>query len=189
MLNKELRILLFSSLIWFFGEGMLGPLFAVFAGKIGGDILDISIAWSLYLIAMGIMMIIIGKLSDTKINKKKLMLTGYTLNAALTFCYLLVDNPLQLLIVQVGLGIATALATPTWDALYSRYAQKHNCKSLGTCWGLSDGLEEIVTGIAIILGGLVVVYISFTTLFVIMGIIQTIAVIALIPLLKKRDIF
>lgn len=39
-------ILLWSSNLWALGEGMLGPLFAVFAQRIGGNILDITWAWS-----------------------------------------------------------------------------------------------------------------------------------------------
>ena len=37
-LSKHGRILLIADNLWYFGEGMLGPLFAIFAQKIGGDI-------------------------------------------------------------------------------------------------------------------------------------------------------
>ncbi|MFA5987138.1 MAG: MFS transporter, partial [Candidatus Paceibacterota bacterium] len=121
MLNKETKALLFADIVWFFGEGMLGPLFAVFTEKIGGDILNISWAWATYLIVTGILIVVFGRLSDKKLSKKHLVLWGYILNAVLTFCYLLVKNPMQLLFLQAGLGIAAAMATPTWDALYSEY--------------------------------------------------------------------
>ena len=45
-LTRSLKILLIGANIWYFGEGMMGPLFAVFAEKIGGDILDITWAWA-----------------------------------------------------------------------------------------------------------------------------------------------
>ena len=35
-LNKNLKILLYGGNIWYFAEGMLGPLFAVFTERIGG---------------------------------------------------------------------------------------------------------------------------------------------------------
>lgn len=182
MLNKKTRALLFADITWFFGEGMLGPLFAVFAQRIGGDILEITWAWAAYLIVAGLLIVFIGKISDKILNKKKLVFWGYVLNAIFTFCYLLVSNPLQLLMLQVGLGIAAAMATPTWDALYSEYENK---KKDGFTWGLADGISVFSTGLAIIIGGLIIVYFSFTALFVIMGIIQVISVILLYPILKK----
>jgi MFS family permease len=172
ILNKKVRALLFADGIWFFGEGMLGPLFAVFAQRVGGDVLDITWAWSVYLIVYGVMTMLIGKLSDNKIKKEWLVAGGFTLNALLTFGYLFVQTSLGLLVLQFGLGIAAAMATPTWDALYAKYG---GAKNRGYLWGLSDGMDPLVTGIAIIIGGLVVNYISFTALFLIMGVIQLIS--------------
>lgn len=181
MLGRKTKALLSADVTWFFGEGLLGPLFAVFTERVGGDILNITWAWATYLIVTGLLIVLIGKISD-KINKKKLVFYGYVLNAIFTFGYLLVGNPFQLLMLQVGLGIAAAMATPTWDALYSEYENK---KKDGFTWGLADGISQLFTGIAVIIGGLVVVYFSFTALFVIMGIVQVIAVLLLLPILKK----
>ena len=61
-LSKSAKILLLASSLWYFGEGLFGPLFAVFAEKVGGDIMDITWAWSLYLIVTGIAYVAIGKL-------------------------------------------------------------------------------------------------------------------------------
>ena len=182
MFNAKTRALLFADMFWFFGEGMLGPLFAVFAGKVGGDILDIAWAWATYLILTGVLIMFIGKISDKRFNKKKLVFIGYVFNAILTFGYLLVDSPFKLLLLQAGLGTAAAMATPTWNALYADYENK---KHAGLLWGLADGGSQLFTGFAIIIGGLVVTYYSFNLLFIIMGIIQVISVILLYPILKK----
>ncbi len=182
MLNKKTRVLLYADLAWFFGEGMLGPLFAVFTERIGGDILNITSAWATYLIVMGLLMVVFGMVSDHKVAKRHLVFWGYVLNAILTFCYLFVNTPTQLLILQAGLGIAAAMATPTWNALYSEYEDK---KKDGFTWGLADGLSQFLTGVAVLIGGFIVVYFSFTALFVMMGIIQIISVILLMPILEK----
>ena len=86
-LSKTTRILLWGANIWFFGEGMLGPLFAVFSDKVGGDILDITWAWATYLMVTGIVYIIVGKLINGKPIKEKVMVAGYALNAVFTFRY------------------------------------------------------------------------------------------------------
>jgi len=180
--NKVIRALFFADILWFLGEGMLGPLFAIFSERMGGDILDITSAWATYLIVSGLLIVFIGKVSD-KINKRKLIFLGYVLNAIFTFGYLLVNDQISLLVVQAGLGVAAALATSPWNALYSEYEAKTED---GFEWGLSDGLSVFATGIAIIIGGLIVSYSSFTTLFITMGIIQILAVIRIIPILRKK---
>lgn len=171
-LPREIRSLLLGGNIWYFGEGLLGPLFAVFTQRVGGDILEISWAWAIYLIVFGVLTIVFGKISD-KYSKEKIMLMGYGLNALVTFAYIFVSSPIHLFIVQAGLGVAAALATPTWDALYDKYSGDGS--SDGTLWGIADGLPKIATGIAVVIGGLIVTKASFTILFVMMGIIQVIA--------------
>lgn len=174
MFKKETKILLYASNLWYLGEGMLGPLFAVFAERLGGSILDITWAWATYLIMMGALMIIVGRFSDGYTSKARLMVVGYAINALFTFGYLIVDTPMQLFLVQAGLGLAAALAQPTWLALYSKYEDhKHE----GLTWGLAQGEGQLITGIAIIMGGLIVNYFSFTALFIIMGCIQVAATI------------
>lgn len=151
---------------------MLGPLFAVFAERIGGSILDISIAWAVYLVTTGILIILIGKFSDKRGKHEELVTIGFALNALFTFGYLFVSEPFHLLIVQAGLGIGTALSTPAWNSLYARYEDK---KRSAYGWGLAVGQANITTGIAIIIGGFIVARYSFTALFISMGLIQIIA--------------
>lgn len=183
MLNKKIKALLFADITRFFGEGMLGPLFAVFAQKVWGDVLNITRARATYLIVTWVLIVIIWKISDKIINKRKLVFAGYILNAILTFAYLLVSSPAQLLILQAWLGVAAALATPTRDALYSKYSNK---KWSWFIRGLADGGTEIFTGLAVIIGWLIIVYASFSTLFIIMGIVQIISVFLLYPILKNK---
>src|SRR3989344_6063923 len=113
-LNRNTKILLYGANIWYFGEGMLGPLFAVFTERIGGDIFDITWAWATYLIVTGILYVLVGKTVDGKTNlAKKLMVLGFSINCVLTFCYLLVSSPKHLFIIQAAIGVASAMATPT----------------------------------------------------------------------------
>jgi MFS family permease len=173
-LSRTLKILLLGANIWYFGEGMMGPLFAIFSEKVGGDILDITWAWSTYLVITGLFYILVGRLLNNKDYKIKVMVLGYTLNAFLTFGYLLVDSPIKLFIVQAGLGIAEALGTPAWDALY---AKNLDSDLDSYAWGLSTGQSQIVTGIAFAIGGVITHFISFEALFITMGLIQIVAAI------------
>lgn len=184
-LSRTVKILLMGANIWYFGEGMMGPLFAIFSEKVGGDILDITWAWSTYLVITGLFYILVGKLLNKKEFKTKVMVMGYSLNALLTFAYLLVDSPFSLFLVQAGLGIAEAIGTPAWDALYA----KHLDKDLDSyAWGLSTGQSQIVTGIAFGIGGVITHFISFNALFITMGLIQIVAALVTSQLLFIKKI-
>jgi predicted MFS family arabinose efflux permease len=174
MLNQNMKILLYGANIWYLGEGMLGPLVAVFTERIGGDILDISWALAIYLAVTGLVTIFVGKISDQNRIQEKLMVLGYGLNALFTFGYLFVASTSSLFLIQAGLGIASALATPTWEALYAKH---ENRKHGGYLWGLAEGEANLITAVAIIMGGLLIKYFSFTALFVSMGCIQVVATI------------
>jgi MFS family permease len=171
-LSNSTKILLWGANFWFFGEGLLGPLLAVFTERIGGDILDISWAWAIFLIVTGVCYIITGRLISGKPFKAKVMVIGYGLNALFTFGYLFVSTPEQLFIVQACLGVSEAIGSPTWDSLYAKSLNETN---ESYAWGLAGGQSQIVTGVAILIGGLLVHYFSFSFLFIIMGIMQVIA--------------
>lgn len=181
--SKTTKILLLGANIWYFAEGMLGPLFAVFAQKIGGDILDITWAWATYLIITGILYIVFGRLINGRENKERIMVLGYLLNAFFTFGYLFVSNPMQLFIVQAGLGVAEAMGTPAWDSLY---AKSLDDTMDSYAWGLSTGQAQIFTGVAFGFGGLITHFISFDVLFITMGVIQIIAAIVTAQLLFRK---
>lgn len=183
-MKKPERILLHASNLWYLGEGMLGPLFAVYTERIGGDILDITWAWAIFLIISGALSIYFGKLADNY-NTEKVMIIGYALNAIFTFGYLFVATPAHLFLVQIGLGIASAMATPSWNALYDKYSSR---KSKGLIWGLASGQADLLTGVAIIIGGFIVANYSFKVLFITMGSIQLIATLYQATILKKRNI-
>lgn len=175
--------MLIGASVWYLGEGMLGPLFAVFSEQIGGSVLDITWAWATYLVVTGIMNIVVGKLSDGYAQKANIMVYGYIFNALFTFAYLLVRTPTELFLVQAGLGMASALATPTWSALYARYEDR---KAAGYEWGLATGQAAIINGVAVVIGGLLVTYVSFTALFVTMGCVQTLAALVQSRILTQK---
>ncbi len=174
MLTRREKILLYGSNLWYLGDGLFGPFLAVFTEKIGGSLFDISGAWATYLIVTGVLIMIIGRISDEKVSKERLMILGYAIYTIFTFCYILVSSPLNLLFVQAGLGVGAALSIPTWDALYAKYEDK---KHAGFTWGLAAGESQIILAVAIIIGGFIITASSFNTLFFIMGTIQLIGTI------------
>ena len=183
MLNRPEKILLYSNNLWFLAEGMLGPLIAVFALGIGGNILNISWAIAGYLVVTGLTNILIGYLCDHGLNKAKVMTIGFGLNALFTFSYIFVRSPLQLFAVQVCLGIATAMTIPTWYALYAKHeSRKHDAMT----WGIAKGEAYIIMGVAILMGGFISNQFGFKVLFVIMSAVQLTATLSVSRLIKSE---
>ncbi len=168
------RLLLLASSLWYFSEGLLGPLFAVFSEQVGGDLLDITGAWAAYLIVSGLAYPVVGRLLNRSRWKFRMIAVGYALNTIFTFAYLLVDNTTSLLLVQVGLGVAEAVATPSWDALFARDLPERDDTFL---WGIASGHTQFVSGVAILVGGFIAAYVSFQALFITMGILSLLATI------------
>ncbi len=166
------RLLLIASSLWYFSEGLLGPLFAVFTERIGGDLLDITGAWAAYLVASGVAYPLFGRLVDHSRWKFRIIVVGYALNTIFTFAYLLVSSTEQLFIVQVGLGIAEAISTPSWDAYYATHIERTDDTF---AWGIASGHTQIISGLAIAVGGLIAQYVSFDALFLLMGTISLLA--------------
>ena len=184
-LRKE-RLLLWSSNLWALGEGMLGPLFAVFAQRIGGNILDITWAWAIYLGMTGIFTIVAGNVSDRIwewCGRERLLVAGHALNALCTFGYLFVHTTTGLFLVQAGLGMALALSSPTWSALYARYSPGE--EKAGNTWGLVAGEQRLILAVAIVVGGFIVDHYSFEALFIAMGTVQVIATLYLLRILRR----
>jgi MFS family permease len=174
-MSKKEHLLLWGGNLWYLGEGMLGPLFAVLTQRVGGNILDITWAWAVYLAVTGVLIILIGAYSDrlaANQGREKLMLLGYGLNAVFTFGYLFVASPLHLFIVQAGLGVAMALSVPTWLALYDEHSSDEKD---GFIWGLQGGEQRLISAAAILIGGFIVTTFSFDALFITMGGIQILA--------------
>ena len=184
--SKVQKILLFASGLWFFGEGLFGPLFAVFAEKVGGDLLDSTWAWAIYSVALGLLYLLFGKILNHYKYKIEAMVLGYFLNAIFTFGYVFVHNTTELFIIQIGFAFAESLSTPTWDSLFAEHLEDPGDSFF---WSIAGGQSHIVSGIAIAIGGLITYYVSFNFLFILMGTIQTLAALMQARLLfVKKDV-
>lgn len=182
-MSKAESILLWSSNLLALGSGMMGPLYAVFAQNIGGDVFELTWVYALYLVVMGVGMILAGKVGD-RVGHEYLSILGYAIIAAATFGYFLVHSITGLLVVQICVGVGMALQSPTWSALYDRYsgAGDHD----GYVWGLSYGLWYVFQGVSVLTGGYIVTRYSFDILFVVMGTLLVLSTLIQAQLLRYR---
>ncbi len=180
---RILRILSLSSWLSWFGTASLGPIYAIFVERIGGNILDAGAAWAVFSIVMGLLMMGIGRIEDRRFDRRKILTLGYSIITLATLGYLFVRNPYQLLGIQALLGIGTALYYPTWDTLFSHAIEKDR---ESTEWALQEGGYQISGGIAALVGSFIAGIYGFQALFITMASIQATSVIASLFLFSKK---
>jgi MFS family permease len=101
---------------------------------------------------------------------------GYALNTLFTFAYLLVSNTTELLLVQVGLGIAEAVSTPSWDAYYASQLLRQRQHRRHLLLGHRQRAHAVHLGCGRSRSaGLIANFVSFQALFVTMGVLNLLA--------------
>ncbi|MFC1787869.1 MFS transporter [Patescibacteria group bacterium] len=170
-MNKQYKILLSASLLTSFADNLIGPFYAVFVERIGGDILDIGFTATVFSLSTGILIILIGKLSD-KIKKELITTLGYLFFAIGSFGYLIISHPWQLFILQIVFALGTACLSAPLSALFAKFIQKGK---EGFEWGLEGGGVYLAVGLAVFVGTLIVNYFGFKILFIAMFSIQVLA--------------
>lgn len=182
-MNRNIKILLLASLISSLSAGLLGPLYAIFVGSIGGSILDAGGAWATFSLMTGVATIIIGR--QEQLNKKLMIVTGFALSAVGTAGYLFIKTPLDLFIVEGILGLALAIINPPFDALYSISLDKGQ---ESTEWAYFEGFTNIALAIAAVGGALIAQLFSFRLLFTLMTILAIAATIASVAIIKNPEV-
>jgi MFS family permease len=170
-MNKGYKILLTASLLSGFADSLIGSFYAIFVQKIGGSILEIGYSMTIFSISAGILIILVGKISD-KISKKYITVCGYLLFALGNFGFLFIKHPYQLFILQIVFALGVACLSGPMSSLFSQYIQKKND---GFQWSLGSGSSRIVTGLSVLTGTFILKYTGFKTLFLIMGILGLVA--------------
>ena len=167
-MRKEYKILLVMALLVNIGDNLIGPFHAVYIQKIGIGLADLGYASVVFNVSIGLLMILIGKLSD-KLNKELITVAGYYLFAVGTLGYMVISRSWHLFLLQVVFALASACLSAPLTALFSRYIDK---KDEGLQWGLNSGGERIAVAVAVLAGTLIVTRFGFTTLFITMFCVQ-----------------
>ncbi|MBR9677345.1 MFS transporter [Candidatus Woesearchaeota archaeon] len=166
LFNKALRILLITNSLVLIGGAILGPIYALFVEKIGGDLLDASITASVFALVAGLTTLIAGKYAD-KIKRNELLVAfGYAVMGLGFFLYIFVDSIWFLFAVQALIGFAEAFYAPAFDAVYTKHITQ---KKAGREWGTWEAINYFSTAIGAIIGGFIVTYFGFNAIFILMS--------------------
>lgn len=167
-MNRALKILLIMDGVVLFAGAMLGPIYALFVERIGGDILSASGAFAVYALVSALAIFIIGKFED-KIKELELMVSlGYLIMALGFLSYIFVRVPFHLFIAQAIIGLGEAFYKPAFDGVYSKHLNKNKRASQ---WGKWEAMYYMAIAPGALLGGLTAKFLGFDALFIIMSLL------------------
>ena len=146
---------------------MLAPFYVLYIDKIGGDILDAGLAASAFAVAAGFASLLSGKLADLVGRKERIVALSYLVTGLGFLAYVFVGSMLELLVIQVVIGLAQALYAPAYDALYTKHIDSK--RRAGSIWGLWESLNYFALAIGAGVGALMIQYLGFRALFVAMA--------------------
>lgn len=168
MFNRATKILLVTNGFILIAGAMLGPIYALFVEKIGGDLLDASYAFAAFALTAGITTFISGKYADKLKENELIVVWGYVIMGIGFLGYIFVASIWSLLVVQMIIGLGEAIYAPAFDSIYSKHISD---RSSGREWGAWEAINYFTTALGAIAGGLLVTYFGFNLMFVIMGLL------------------
>lgn len=187
-INRIIKYLILSDLIFYTGWGLINPIFAIFiVEKIqGGDLIVVGTATSIYWITMSLVRIPLGMLLDKRRGEKDdyaFTVFGLLLASLIPFGYLYITLPWHLYVLQAIYAFSMATSLAGWSAIFTRKIDRGR---EATEWSLSATGYSLGTGIAGVVGGYMVDQFGFNPVFMAVGILGLVGVILL--LFIRRDI-
>jgi len=159
--NRVIKYLILSDLIFWSGWGLLSPIFAVFIVKNieGGNLSVVGLASGIYWILKSLLRI----------------------PTLVPFGYLMAKYPFHIYLLQILQAFGMAMALSGWTAIFTRHIDQGK---EATEWGLDATFVGLGIGISGILGGMIAQIFGFKTVFVLVGILGLLAAILLFGILK-----
>lgn len=187
-LNKIIKYLIYSDLVFYTGWGLISPIFAIFILQniAGGNAFVVGLASAINLIIRSVVRIPFGMTVDKDKTQKKAyryMILGLFIAALIPFGFILARTPMHIYILQAILGVSLAMSTSGWTCIFAKHMDKGK---ESTEWGIDAVAVGIGPGIAGALGGAAVTLFSFNYVFLAVGILGLAGVIIL--LFVKKDI-
>ena len=182
LFNKAIRILLVTNGFILIAGAMLGPIYALFVKKIGGDLLDASYAFGVFALAAGTTTLISGKYADRLKENELIIVLGYGILGIGFLGYTLVNSIWSLLVIQIIIGLGEAIYTPAFDAVYSKHLDDHRS---GREWGAWEAVNYFTIAFGAVAGGFLVTFFGFNTMFVVMGLLCFVSAIYIFRLPRR----
>lgn len=164
-LNPLYKVLMGAFTLSIFSEGIILPIYAIFVQKVGGDLLDAGLAMGIFLISQGLFSILFHRLLWSHKKRMLFLVLGWLMWVIGIASYLIISSVWMLFVTQVLTALGNAIADPIFD---QELASKTDKKIAEFEWGFFEGSRDIVSGLAAIVGAVIVSIWSFDALIYVM---------------------
>ncbi len=146
ILNRTIRLLIFSDIFLGTGYGLVEPILAIFIKEdvVGGTIVAAGLASAIFLVFKSVLQIPFARYVDATDHRVRWVIVGGGIVAMVPFLYLFVSHIWMIYGIQAIRGIGSALLYPAWLGLWSTHLDKHQ-----------EGFEWSVYSTAVSLGAAV----------------------------------
>jgi|TARA_Y100000310_G_scaffold162223_1_gene162191 MFS family permease len=175
------RILLYSNSIVAFSMGLFMPFYVVFIQDFGGSIESFGFAFGLMILAQSSTSYFAGKYSD-KFGRKIFLIVPGFLITILIILYTLITSLIQLYILQIILGISSAIQQTMETTMLGDVTEK---VSRGANIGKYHAIIGVAAAIAMMGGGYVVGQLGIEIIFYIVAAFSLISTILLFYIKEK----
>lgn len=170
-MNKSLKILFLYNGIFVLASSLLGPLYALYVGKLTPGILSVSISWAAFMISGTIFTYFVSKIKDNMIKHEYMLVISFLIRAFIWILFIFINSIPQLIILQILLGIGEAIGNPAFDSIFAEHLDKNKHISEYANWKV---VEKLATAAATIFGGMIVTLFGFPSIFILMSILALI---------------
>lgn len=169
-LNRSLRILIMVNTGMVFVMGLFAPFYAVYVEKIGGTVAFAGLSWAMFSVVAGVLILLFSKWELQVKEQELLLAVGYLIRAVVFLSYAFIDSLPQLMFTQVLWGVAAALGTPAFDAIYHSHTASDHSSIIQ--WGSWEGFSHIAIGLAALIGGVLIQAFGFSAVFIGMSLVS-----------------
>lgn len=167
-MNRKLRFLQMSNMVFVFASSLFVPLYAIFVVKVGGGVALAGELVGLQFFVSFLVGFLIIKLKDKPKRCQHLLKANFFLRGLAWLLIGLFPSIAMLVLTQIMIGISGAIGSPAFNALFSENLdRKKHIKEWG-CWEL---IQNLATAGASVLGGFIVVWFGFSPLFLLMALL------------------
>ena len=172
-----LKLFILINFLIILSAGFMMPVWAEFVHKIHGDIRTAGNAICIFSIILGFFTWFTAKI-ENKIGHEELILVfSQALFSVSYLGYFWVTSPIDLYLVQIALGISSAIQVPALFSLYERYIPKSESTFY---WGVWAGAYNIAIGLGALISAYTVHHFGFTIMF---GVLFSVSVVCFMTIL------
>jgi len=169
--NKIIRGLIVSDMVFLGGWGLIGPIFAVFIIEniSGATIITVGAVSALYWIVKSIVQIPVAIFIDRMEGEKDdfyALILGLMLCGFAAVLFLLAKTITGLFVVEFIHAAGMGFFVPSWSALFSRHLDKDRC---AYNWSLNSTLYGFTYAGMAFFGGIIAKVFGFEAVFIFVG--------------------